>query len=99
MFRIEELEKLVAKHDEWIAELVSKQAFAEMLEQVQKETAETEKNPNLEERIVASLKEQGEVETVDSERVKSLAEQIRMDLDKKADAARKRLKERGGNLF
>ncbi|SRR5260221_9606167 len=101
--RLEELEKLVAKHEKRIAELVSKQAFVEMPEQVENETAETEKNiysemqvvPSLEERIVAHLKTQGEVETIDSERVKSIAEPIRIDIQKRAEAAAKRIKERG----
>ena len=101
--RLEELEKLVARHDKQIAELVSKKAFTEMPEQVKNETDETVKNmyaemqvvPSLEERIVAHLKTQGEIATVDSERVKSIVEPIRKDIDKKANAARKRIKERG----
>ncbi len=50
---------------------------------------------SLEERIVASFKKQGEIEAADSKKVRPLAEQIRIDFDKKADAARKRIKERG----
>lgn len=50
---------------------------------------------SLEERIVAHLKTQGEIETVDSERVKSIAEPIRRDIYKRAEAAEKRIKERG----
>ena len=46
-------------------------------------------------KIVANLQKAGETETVYSERVKLAARQIARDLEAQADAARKRLAERG----
>jgi hypothetical protein len=42
-------------------------------------------------KVAAKLRKNGEVETVYSEKVRFLARQLIADLDKKADAARKRL--------
>ena len=61
--RLEALEKLVASHDQWIAELVAKQAHEEMLIQMEEEA--------------------------------KAVEEIRAELHKNAEAARKRLKDRG----